>query len=185
MSVNITMYLNSPAAIRLIADALEAEQKAYPQQDGVASTFSGVAEKLAVVKSKKSAPAPVIEDHTEMEVDEEDEEVEEVEMPVKRGRGRPPKAVAAPPATSLPSNHPHAKPVEDVIPFAGDVNAAAKAYHGKFGLAPLKTLLEYRHRAKRAAEIAPAKQRAFLDDVQSAITDGVPFGVEDAIDADE
>jgi hypothetical protein len=46
-------------------------------------------------------------------------------------------------------------------------------------------LLEYRHHAKRAAEIAPAKQRAFLDDVQSAITDGAPFGVEDATDAEE
>ncbi len=184
----------SPTMLRAIADVLEKEghgnraaifADVFPDtnQRAVEGTFNGIAEKLAEVKAAASAEPSFVENLTDDEP-----------APAPKKRGRPAGstkaeakeevAPAAPKAAAKPSAPP-ASPEEsdDELPFGGDVGKATEAYHGKFGIVPLKTLLKYRHHVARGSEIKGGLRiAAYLRDVQTALTGGVPWGVEDATD---
>lgn len=108
----------------------------------------------------------------------------EAEAPRKRGRPKgstnkpkEPELVPEPaPVVATP-----APVVESPAPAAfGTPVEAAKAYHAKFGLAALATLVNVRYKGTRAGELAGDDATAFVKDVQTALEFGVPYGPEDA-----
>lgn len=187
--MEVKLYLHAPEAIVKLAEIAEIEDAAYRRREAEAMRNgripASVAPKLADIDEPIHEP-----------------DAEEVEEPAAKKRGRPPKAAkpepepevapkAKKPAEPAPAPAP-AKPKgpppspdevdSDALPFDGDVSKATEAYHGKFGLVPLKTLLKYRHHVNRGSEIKPEKTAAYLRDVETALRGGVPWSIEDAIE---
>ena len=144
-----------------------------------------------IAASHPQIAVPKIEENPYEDVDEVEDTPAAIEDKPRRRRGRPPAAektevreeVAPELKTPVVTATEPVAAVEDELPFGGDVGKATEAYHGKFGIVPLKTLLKYRHHVQRGSEIKPDKVKAYLLDVQTAMTGGVPWSVEDALDA--
>lgn len=191
--MHVKLYLESPAAMAKLAEAaaLEAEyrqnrDKAFLARHPDASKlyvgdFGTVAQKMG------GALSPVepsfVENLTDDEPVAEDTPKPKRGRPAKAAKPEPePEAPPAPKKAAAPTPAPAADDAED-LPFGGDVGKATEAYHSKFGIVPLKTLLKYRHHVNRGSELKPEKQAAYLRDVQTALTGGVPWSIEDAIES--